>query len=156
MDPLSVSASIIGILAATGKVTSILFDLTQQTRNAPKSIHRIKDEVEGFRTTVSQLQEFVLRRQSTSNSRYAMVLVDQLVVVLTGCVLTFSELEVFVTSLRADQDTRVWDRIRWVTKSSAATDLLARVQNHKLSIVTMMTVLDSYAYLGRSHHALAD
>ena len=143
MDPLSVLASITGVLAAAAKVSSILFNVTKQSRNAPKAVEDVKLEVDSFRAILIQLQGFLLRKQAVNQSRAAWIHVDQVVIVVSGCVLVFSEVETFAKSLQSDQSIGVIDRMKWTAKASTAADLLVKVQCHKLSLNNMLTILEA-------------
>ena len=99
MEALSVAASVVGLLEAAGKMSKTILSLTQKYHYAPKSIRDIQLEVCTIRTTLDELQAFLLRKSKVGPSQAAELLVDQVVVVLAGCVTTFSELDTFTKSL---------------------------------------------------------
>ena len=62
---------------------------------------------------------------------------------MLGGVLTFSELDVFVDTLKSDSSVGIMDRLRRVSKASTATELLHKIQSQKMSLVTMLMILES-------------
>jgi hypothetical protein len=139
MDPLSVIASVVGILAVAAKVSSALM----KHAGAPKSIRDVQAEVDAMRGALGQLQAFILRKAAINRSGAALILVEQVIVTLAGCVTTFSELEVMVDSLKLDEEMGILDRIRWSTKEQTIESMISRLQNHKLSLIMMLTILQS-------------
>ena len=145
MDPLTVSASIVGILAAAAQVSSVLGALISRSIHAPKSVGDVKMEVDAVRGVLAQLQHLILDASTVHRSRAAWIMVDQVVVTLAGCVATFSDLEPFVKSLNSDNSLGILDRVRWASKSSMLAEIITRLQNHKLSLTMMVTILTWYA-----------
>lgn len=143
MDPLSIIASVVGITTAAVKVSGAITNILRTSRHAPQSIRDIQTEVDTIRITLEQLQAFILRRSAAHQSRASWILVEQIIVVLANSVLTFSELDVFVGSLKSDLTLGVWDRVRWSTKASTADELVNRLQRHKLSLIMMLTIFES-------------
>lgn len=74
-----------------------------------------------------------------------MLLVEQVLVTLTGCVLTFSELEDILTELKIDGTMDTLDRINWARKESKIAGIISRLQNHKASLNLMLTILQWFA-----------
>ncbi|KAF8540046.1 hypothetical protein BDD12DRAFT_909663 [Trichophaea hybrida] len=93
MDPLSVAASIAGLLALAGKIASTLTTSMSSISSAPDVAIHVRNETESLRAMFAQLQTLLLQ-QTPRNNRFSTISVDQLVVVLTGCLMAFSELEV--------------------------------------------------------------
>ena len=60
MDPLSVTASVVGILGAATKVSSVLITFVQSTKSAPRLAYTVLAEVNGLSTTFSHLQTYLL------------------------------------------------------------------------------------------------
>lgn len=93
MDPISVAASFVGLLGAAAKISSILNSVVRSARTAPKLARNTLIEVNDITVCLNQLQTFLLRTQTTHRSQESLVLVDQVLVILSDCVLIFSELE---------------------------------------------------------------
>ncbi|MCJ1247822.1 hypothetical protein MMC30_005037 [Trapelia coarctata] len=141
MDPLSVIAAVVGIMSAAAQVSSVLGNLISRSKNAPKSISDVKLEVDAIRGVLAQLQQFILRGSNKHQTRAAWIMVEQVVVTLAGCVVTFSEIEPFVETLQSDHTLGIMDRIRWASKASTITEVIARLQNHKLSLMMMVNIM---------------
>ena len=102
MDPLSIAASVVGLLGAATKISSILTTLLRKTRDAPEFAHNVLREVTDISTTLAQLQSFLIGTRVGQRSRTKTLMVEQVIVVLTTCVMSFSELEETVTSMETD------------------------------------------------------
>ena len=102
MDPLSVSASIIGILGAAAKVSSVLIIFVKNTTAAPKIAQTVLADVNGLSTVLSHLQTYLLGTASPTRSRASLILVEQVLVTLAECVTTISELEDVLGTVKYD------------------------------------------------------
>jgi hypothetical protein len=142
MDPLSVTASIVGILAAAGKIGELLHGTISTAKDAPSVILGIACEVEEFRAALSALQILLANLESTHTPRAALIQIDQLIATLTDSVLTFSELETaiapFVTLRGAKVPRRA--RIRWVRAEDSCNKIVERLQRHKATISLMLNI----------------
>src|SRR5436853_414875 len=98
----------------------------------------------GYHRPSSYAAPFVLGASKASRSRASLILVEQVVTTLSACVLTFSELDVFVQALDSEQKMGILDRMKWIIKSNALKELLERLQQHKLSLNLMLTILTWY------------
>ncbi len=145
MDPLSVFASIIGILGASAKVSSVLLAFVQSTKAAPKLAQTVLSEVNGLSAILTHLQTYLLGTASLSKSRASLILVEQVIVTLTECVTTFSELEDALGTSRNDGEMGTLDRVRWAMKESKISDIQGRLQSNKSSLNLMLTILQWFA-----------
>jgi len=143
-DPLSVAASIAGLLTVAGKISTVVIDLTSKSKAAPKDIENVRSSVETIRAVLLQLQLLLLGRAKVNRQRTSLILVEQVVITLSACVSTFSELDVFVETLSTDHAMQLLDRIRWATKASTIKELLDRLEAHKASLTLMVTILTWY------------
>ena len=141
MDPLSALASVTGLIVVTAKVAKELSRLSKRSRRASKAIRHVENEVDIIRHTLEQLQPFVLGQNPFSHG--ACILVEQLVVVLSTCVATFSELEVLVESLHHDESTGIMDRLRWLQKEGDVIELCEKLRDHKASLTMLITILNA-------------
>lgn len=147
MDPLSVSASIIGVLGAAATVSSVLITFVQSTKAAPKLAQTVLSEVNGLRVILSHLQTYLLGAASPSKSRASLILVEQVLVALAECVTTFSELEDALGTSKNDAEMSTLDRVRWAMKESKISDIQGRLQSNKASLTMMLTILQWFAVL---------
>lgn len=141
MDPLSIAASIVGLLAAASKVSSLITVIIGRAKEARRQAENVLREVNDIRLCLAQLQIFLSESTVASGSHAKLVMVDQIMVVLTACVITFSELEEVVTTLQVDQPLRVPMKVRWAMKEQEVLRLLSRLQNSKASLNFMSTAL---------------
>ncbi|KAL8817059.1 MAG: hypothetical protein Q9223_004040 [Gallowayella weberi] len=143
MDPISVSASIFGLLGAATKISEVLTSFVRGMKDAPRLAQRTLTEVEDLRLCFHQLQDWVNLEGSRTErkSRAAMIMVDQLVVILTHSILTFSELESAVAGLKPRSSFIMNSRFKWMAKEHTITLLLQRLQASKASLNLLITTL---------------
>ena len=146
MDPLSVLASIVGLLAVSGKVSKGLGGVISSLKDAPNSVHIVLTEVNGFHAVISSIHKFVQSNVLVSSRRAALIDVDQLIVTLTESVLTFSEFDTVVTSLKAASTTQygLRNRMRYAWKEDKIARLIGRVQQHKASLALILNIIQWY------------
>lgn len=139
-DPLSVVASIIGIIAAAGKVAETLGPLISTVKDTTKSATTIHAEVNNCKIILSALQVLLEDLGSTPRKRRELIQVSQLVTILTDGALIFSELEPLVSQLGTS--TEKWStRIQWARKKDALEVLTKRLELFKGSINVMLNIL---------------
>jgi len=141
MDPLSVSMAIVGLLSASWKISEVLSPLISKGKNAPDELREIKTTVDTIRSVLSQLQLMLLGRMKVTRERTSLILVDQIVVTLSACVSTFSDLDVFVETLGSDEKLGLMNRMRWATKAPTIQEHLKKLEAHKASMTLMVTIL---------------
>ncbi|KAI1276262.1 Rho GTPase activation protein [Xylaria sp. FL0933] len=140
-DPLSVSASIVGLITAGAKISQILAQVVRKAQHAPRELQNVQAEVASIQAVLGQLQNFLLGTQRASRSRTSLIMVDQVIATLATCVTTFSELDSFAKVLEFVSDWGVPDRLRWVAVESKIKEVLARLESHKTSLNLMLTIL---------------
>ncbi|KAL9120454.1 MAG: hypothetical protein Q9187_002992 [Circinaria calcarea] len=140
MDPISVSASIAGLITAAVQVSALLKRLVENVRGAPQSALNVLVEVNGIGLCLNQLREYIHGTQSVSRSRASFIMIEQVVVVLTDCLTIFSELEQVLETLQLDA-MKVIDKMKWTAKEATILQLLARLQTSKTSLSLMLTTL---------------
>ena len=141
MDPISASASVIGLLGAAAKVSEVLFKFIRSVKEAPKLAQYVLIEISDVSACLNQLQRYLQGTLSTSTSQEQLLMVEQLVVTLSNCVLVFSELEETVDSLKPVEPMQPWRLAQWLLKEQAISALMARMQQSKLSLSLMLTTL---------------
>lgn len=142
MEPLSIAASVVGLLGAAAKISSILTTLLRKTRDAPEFAHNVLREVTDISTTLAQLQEFLVGTRVGQRSRTETIMVEQVIIILTTCVMSFSELEEAVTSLQSNSfNEPLWAKLKWAKKEATMMKLLSRLSSSRLSLNLMLTTL---------------
>ncbi|KAI1307103.1 hypothetical protein F5Y03DRAFT_383875 [Xylaria venustula] len=141
MDPLSVAASVVGLLAAGGQVTSVLFAVINKCKDSPSLAQSILFEVADISAALGQLQGFLSDRTKANVERGNLILLDQLLTTLTGCVTTYSDIQFILTSLNISEDMGTFDRIKWMRQEDRLNTLVQRLQSHKSSLTLMLTII---------------
>jgi hypothetical protein len=155
-DPLSITASIAGLIGLSGQIlTAInnLYTLAKSAKNAPDSIGRLQEEMEEMNRIFCQVQLFVsgTGKKKPSPSGLTMISLHDLVATLSGCVLVCSNLDKFLNEVQGitDPDAKpitgvklVWERVRWALwKESEVSIILQDLQRHKLSLSLMLGIV---------------
>ena len=140
-DPLSVAAGVVGILHAAAGISSLLIKFTRATNDAPHQARVIITEVNDTTSILNQLQAFLLGTDVAHTSRTSLLKLDQVINIVSSCVLTFSELENEVDDLETGE-MDVLDRIRWVKKEARIASLIQLLQNHKASLSLILNILN--------------
>ncbi|KAL5326426.1 hypothetical protein ACEPPN_004111 [Leptodophora sp. 'Broadleaf-Isolate-01'] len=125
MDPLSVTASVVGLLAAAGKVAMVLSKV------------RVT-ELGGIFSTVQKLLSAI---SSTPRRPIAMIQVEQLIATLTEAVLTLSELDALVTPLGACSSLPLLEHLKFAWKKDVITNIMLRLDRHKSSLSVMLNII---------------
>lgn len=160
MDPLSVAGSIIGILAAAGKVVEIVEPYVTSTKDAPKIAVSVHSEVNRVRTVLSSLHDILsnLSNSSISPTRAAFVQIDPLIVTFTDGVLIFSELESIVAPLMPpspNQGLPLMQRFQWAAKKNTIANILDRLQRFLVSLSAILNIFQCGSDLAASQSQLS-
>ncbi len=141
MDPISAVASIVGLLGAAAKISESLFKFIRSAKDAPKLASSVLQEVSDTSACLNQLQSYLMGNKTTSRPHGNLLMVEQIIVALSNCVLVFSELEEIVDSLKLSNRTQSGRMAQWVLKEQTIKNLLTRLHSSKLSLNLMMTTL---------------
>ncbi|TLD26935.1 hypothetical protein PspLS_05195 [Pyricularia sp. CBS 133598] len=140
-DPLSVAASVVGLITAAAQVSQVLTEVISKARSAPDECHKARNNVNDISGILGQLQLFLNGVSRAPRSRTSLIMVDHVVVTLAACVTTFSELDALAASLQSDVEMSMLDRLRWVSKEKQINNVLVRLESHKSSLTLMLTIL---------------
>ena len=141
---LEVAASIIGILAAAGKVAETLGPYVSAWKDSTKAVTASLAEVNNITTILSALQGLLDDLSANPQKRKALIQVDQLIAALTDGVLIFSELEALVAHGLHNPKFTLSDQMSWAWKHKEVDSLVARLQRFKSSISVMLNILQWY------------
>ena len=142
MDPLSVAASVAGLMQAGAKVIGLLSTAV----DAPSTARNVLVEVEALHGIFHQLSDFIAHIDEHSDAQTSSTYVPHLVITLTGCVCTFSELDAELASLNTDggdgpkSELGAWDRVKWASKEQDIAKILRNLQMHKSSLNLFLSV----------------
>jgi len=142
-DPLSIAAGVVGILNAAAQIASVLIKFARSTEGAPHQARVIITEVNDTSGILSHLQAFLLGKEFADTSKTSMLKVNHLIDIISGCVLTFSELEKLLDELETDE-MNILDRVKWTRKEAAIAGLIQRLQNHKASLSLILNILNGF------------
>jgi hypothetical protein len=140
MDPLSVMASVVGLIGAAGKVGAVLLAVKTSIWDAPRLMDQMLSQVKELEISLSAVQRFLVGVSSAPRDRISLIRVEQLVATLTEAVLTFSELEALVTSIAKDNGLSITTRLMYVWKEDAVADIMLRLERHKSSLSLMLNI----------------
>ena len=142
-DPLSIAAGVAGILTAAGQISSLLIDFIKNTDSAPQDARNVLADVSETSVILSSLQSLILGTDVADRSRTSLLQVDHVIVIVTGCVSTFSELESLLDGLKLEQ-MGLLDRFKWISEAPRIAGILERLEAHKISLTLMLTILNGY------------
>lgn len=146
MDPLSVAASITGILTVAAKITKLVAKFIEKGRDAPASMHSALSELSDLSICVAQLSPFVQGNKHVERSRKDAISVQQIVVLITALVLNISELEKLLNSFGLDRPLSPIARVGWISNEEKIKALLTRVQASKGSLNLILTIFTWWVY----------
>ncbi|KAI5918811.1 P-loop containing nucleoside triphosphate hydrolase protein [Camillea tinctor] len=142
-DPLSIAASVAGLLALSGAIYTQLSGFVEQYRDVPQSAHQLLLVVSEMRMIVTSVSELVDGLMHCAPRRRAMVQIDHLILVLTQTVMTTSEIEQFLghwSALYDPKRSRYW-RIRLVAIENKANKLVERLRGNMTSMSLVLNIL---------------
>jgi hypothetical protein len=143
MDPLSMSASMAGLLAAGAQVISFI----NRIRDLPQNLKDIQAEVTNLSIIIAGLQKFVERTSNVRPSRAALIPVQDVVTVVTQIVLVYGELEGVVKSWSSDRNLRSRTKnILGRGDAAAALRLVNQLQKHKTSLGLVLQIIQWLAF----------
>lgn len=145
MDPLSVAASIAGILSAAAQIGKALGPYASAAKETPQITAHVQSEVLAASIILSSLQHLTQNLASVPARNASYIGVEQVVAVLTDGVLLFSELETAVQKLPPHDPGSLKlplrARLQWARKEGTFSTLLIRLQAFKSSITLILTIL---------------
>ncbi|KAL6355238.1 hypothetical protein LRP88_11487 [Fusarium phalaenopsidis] len=146
-DPLSIAASIAGLLSTTGQVAKFLGPYVSAAKETPQITAHVYSEVQSTQVILAGLQNLTQNLGAVQARHASLIAVHQVVTILTDGVLLFSELEAVVRSLPpregSDQRLPLRARLLWARKESTFTSLVTRVQSFKSSMSLILMILQS-------------
>ena len=142
-DPLSIATGVTGILTAAAQVSSILLDFKRSIGGAQDMAKTVMLEINDLTTILSQLQNFIIAREQCESTRTSLLRLDQIVTIVSGCVLTFSELRTLLDNMKSTE-MQLIDKVKWVRRQAEIKGLTSRLNTHKTSLSLMLDVLNGY------------
>lgn len=142
-DPLSVAASIVGLISIGTKLIITLHKFHNNVRDAPTSASYLLSEMKTMTILLSSLQGLV---QNTPEDRKHVVMVEHLVVILMECVTTYSDLDGFVEGAKSTfgDESSLISRSKWALREADVEKMLQRLQTQKTSLGLMLGIMQRY------------
>ncbi|KAF8252409.1 hypothetical protein K440DRAFT_687158 [Wilcoxina mikolae CBS 423.85] len=141
-DPLSIAASVAGLLALSSKIIHALCSFTKSAVEVPQSVSRVNAEVQMVSAVFGQVQRLILSdRGELDEERFLSIPLHSLVDTLTGCVVIFSNLERYIDEIGGLAMPALWERVKWVKRESEIEGLMQDLQRHKLSLNLMLSII---------------
>lgn len=153
-DPLSVVASIAGLIGISAKIISMLkgvYDCGAKAKGAPESISCVIDEMQDMNVIFCEVQLFVIgQSKSRQQNRLTMISVHHLIATLSGGVLVCSSLDKYLSevvgivdpSVPAGKAGLMCERVKWAAwKEAQVTEVIEDLQRHKLSLNLMLGII---------------
>ncbi|KAI5799717.1 hypothetical protein FPQ18DRAFT_302080 [Pyronema domesticum] len=152
-DPLSISASIIALLQVSAKVVEFVSNLS-----GTKIASRVTSKLTAMDILLRRLQALVKDLDSAFSEEIVGVksyaVLEDLVIVLTGCVCAYAELDVIVGKIKRWGMTTLDSAIRyakWALMEGDISTIISNLQNYKSSLtVTLALFVWSRSLTSRS------
>lgn len=140
-DPLSVAASIGGLVALAGQLYVALDDFITIVRDAPALASTVRSEIKSFRNSLHALQGILHDPSFRGSRRAALISADYIVVSFTDAVLVFSQLETNIFPLTRFTENGLAMRMQWTRKKSKVNELVSRLQWQKHTLSLQLNIL---------------
>ncbi|KAK6720772.1 hypothetical protein SNK05_003868 [Fusarium graminearum] len=154
-DPLSVAASIAGLISITVEAGKSLRPYVSAARETPPIAAHVYSEVQSIEIILNGLQNVTSSLSSVHSRNATLIGVNQVITVLTDGVLLFSDLQDELRSLspkNEDDGIPMRTRLRWVRKEGTLTALLTRLQGFKSSMTLVLMILKSDSDRSATQH----
>lgn len=141
-EPLSLAASIAGLVSLAGQLYTTLDKFISNVRDAPALAQTIPSEIKSFRNSLKALSD-VLSSPSPpySSQRGALISADYVVVSFTDAVLLFSQIDVVVIPLASFTEFNIAAKTQWARKKQKLNELASRLQWQKHTLVLQLKIL---------------
>ncbi|KAJ4130255.1 hypothetical protein NW768_007238 [Fusarium equiseti] len=146
-DPLSIAASIAGLISITVEAGKFLSPYVSAVKETPHVAAHVYSEIQSTQVILQGLQSLTTNFASVKAQHAALIGVSQVVTILTDGVLLFSELQSDLKSLPAkddaDEKIPIWARLQWARKEGSLNALILRLQSFKNSMTLVLMILKS-------------
>jgi chromosome segregation ATPase len=135
-DPLSISASIAGLIGLATQVLSLIGNIKSKSSNELDALSR---EVSGMHATLLQLQKFVQSHSTKvqSDEEWLQALSNA----LNECGNTFLGLEKLLAGLVTEHSYQaIWKKLKWTLKDKDIQDAQRRLESYKATIDLLLSI----------------
>ncbi|KAI0968504.1 P-loop containing nucleoside triphosphate hydrolase protein [Xylaria arbuscula] len=141
MDPLSIAASVAGLIALSGSIYTIIGDFVERAAHPPQSAHVLLLSVSEMRIVFNSVSDLIENFLKYPPKRRALVQLDHLIICLTQAVLSFSELEKLVNPWVTRPHRSLWQRWKLINVEERISRINRRLQENKVSISLVLNIL---------------
>ena len=140
-DPLSIAASLAGLLSVAGKISSVVIDFISSINDVPASARAALQTVEEMRVTLSSAKLLMDQLSQMPRERKEMIHVRHLVIIFRESILSMSDLEAIVCLADDGEKASKWDRVKWLLEETKVLRAVERIGAHQSSLSTMLNIL---------------
>ena len=154
-DPLSISTAVVGLVMAAAQLGDLSKKLRESATGAPASIVLIQEEMDHLHKIFGHVEGLVKgTEEKFKNGGLTMVSLYDLMTILSGCVLVFSNLDKKMSKVagldpKAQKPTQgvrlILSRVNWALWKEAEIEaILQDLQRYKISLNLMLVVIQWY------------
>jgi hypothetical protein len=141
MDPLSIAASLAGLITISTQIISIIHTIKSKNNKELDSIFREVQAVRGILCQIQQIVQFQSTKE-TKNSEW----LDALNSTLDDCGDTYLQLQKSLQGfVSTSKLAALKKKVKWTLKEKDIQDLLRKVESYKLSLDLLLSVQTRYA-----------
>lgn len=142
-DPFSIAASLTGLLAVAGKITTVLCELVSSAAHASQSVRVACASVEEMKLVLESTKQLLDNGlSSVPDQRKRMINISNLIVVFRQSIISLSEMEALVNpAIGPDGRILKWKLLKWTVEKEDFAQCLRRVESHKASLIAMLSIL---------------
>lgn len=140
-DPLSVAASIGGLIALAGQLYVALDGLITNIKDAPSLASTVRSEIRSFRNSLNALRSVLHDPNFDGSRRATLISADYIEMSFTDAVLVFSDLETNIIPLTRFTEDGLAMRMEWTRKKAKMLDLVNRLQWQKHTLNLQLNIL---------------
>jgi hypothetical protein len=146
MDPISITASVLGITSRCLSTAKTLYCLREKFKNSQMTISAIYSECTIISASLGHIQSLVLTNPEIlrSNLQSRPELESVLDIALTGCVLVFSVLDDEVQTLNRGVGS-MGTRVAHLWKEGTMSDLLTQIRGQQTALSLLIQALQTSA-----------
>ncbi|KAG9233974.1 hypothetical protein BJ875DRAFT_510847 [Amylocarpus encephaloides] len=142
MDPLSITAAVVGLVAATARVASLISGCLSKTPSASDQIRQILSDIGALKTCLCGLQTLFVGTNLLPSSRQSMIQVDHLALTLTETILTIDELENLSNSASSG-----FSILFDMKENQEVNNIARKLKRHKSSLSLILNILQCHSDL---------
>ena len=153
-EPLSIVASIAGLITISAQIVGMAKDLFDKVKDAPETVMRVREEVESMQPIFCQVHLLLNGTGAPpSHDNLTIISVHSLMATLTGCVIVYTRLEKKMNEVCGFNDpvtaSTAWgragvlaDRVKWgLWRHEEVLGIIEDLQRQKLGLNLILTIV---------------